>query len=148
MAPCRGQSDCCLERFNQVDEPVYAGKYRAEKYAFRLQPFPEKTSHAVSLFAEPDRSRYRLVALVVVPLQVNGTAGVGPDRNGCPDCTRIDNEVEIVSETAKKKCLSAAHATMGIRCHGHSAHHWSPDRRLAVGKRSFVKIVSMARYET
>lgn len=148
MAPCRGQSDCCLERFNQVDEPVCTGKYGAEECAFRLQPFPEKASHAVSLFAEPDRSWHRPLALVVVPLQVNGTAGMGPDRDGCPDRIRIDHEVGVVSETAKKKCLSAAHATIGISCHGHSAHHWSPDRRLTVAKRAFVKTVSMARYET
>ena len=134
MAPCRGQSACCLERFNQVDEPVCTDKYGAEKCAFWIQPIPEKASHAVSLFAEPGRSWHRHVALVVVPLQVNGAAGMGPDRNGWPDSIRIDNKVGSVSQTAEKKCLPPPHPTAGISCHGDGAYHWAPDCRLTVLK--------------
>lgn len=144
MAPCRGQSASCLERFNQVVEPVCTDKYRTEKCAFWIQPFSEKAPHAVSLFAEPDRSCHRLVALVVVPLPVNGNAGMGPDRNGWPYSIRIDNEVGALSETAKKRSISSPYPTAGIRCHGDGAYHWAPDCRLAVTERTFVKIVSIS----
>ena len=144
MAPCRGQSACCLERFNQVDEPVRADNDGIEKCALWFQSFPEKASHAVSFFAEPDRSCHRLVALVVVPLPVNSNAGMGPDRNGWPYSIRIDNEVGALSETAKKRSLSSPYSTAGIRCHGNGAYHWAPDRRLTVAEKTFVKIVSIS----
>ena len=144
MAPFRCQFNSRSKRFDQVDKPVCTDNDRIEKCVFWIQPFPEKASHAVSLFAEPGRSWHRLVALVVVPLQVNGNAGMGPDRNGWPYSIRIDNEVGALSETAKKRSLSSTYPTVGIRCHGDGAYHWAPDRRLAATDRTFLKIVSIS----
>lgn len=85
------------------------------------------------------------MALALVPLQIDGFAGMGSDRAGCPGGSGVDSEIQVMSPYTPKKHLPSPYAAFSAPHHGDGAYPWTSAYRLKYGRKRAVVRMSFVR---